>query len=89
MTSVAWLVILATSFLPTVLAQEVLGASVTLWERTAAAAGVVAVAFLVTLVVAPLRALRPLLTVLLTLVGSQWLVFGVLAQAEPIRRLMG
>ena len=40
-TTVAWLVILATSLLPTVIAQEVLGASVTLTERTAAAAAAV------------------------------------------------
>ncbi len=81
----AWVVVLACSLLPTVIAQEVLGAEVTLGQRAAATAIVVFAAFLVTVVAAPLRGLRPLLAVLLTLGGGQWLVFGVLAQADPIR----
>lgn len=81
----AWVIVLACSLLPTVIAQELFGGSVTIGQRAAATAVVVLVAFATTLVAGRLRALRPLLAVLLTLVGSQWLVFGVLARADPIR----
>ena len=83
----AWVVFLACSLLPTVIAQEVLGADVTLGQQAAATAIVVVVAFLVSLAVAPLHVLRPLLAVLLALIGSQWLVFGVLARADQIQEL--
>jgi hypothetical protein len=85
----AWAVILATSLLPTVVAQEVLDLTVTVGQRAALTAVVVVAALLATLAIAPLRALRPLLAVLATLVGCQWLVFGVLGQADQIRTLTG
>lgn len=88
-TIAAWLVVLATSLLPTVVAQEVLGATVTLTERTWGAVLVLLAAFALTVPVASLRTLRPLLAVLLALVGGRWLVFEVVAAAQPIRRLTG
>lgn len=86
-TIAAWLVVLATSLLPTVIAQEVLGATVTLTARTSGAVLVLIAAFALTLAVASLRTLRPLLAVLFALVGARWLVFDVVATAQPIRRL--
>lgn len=85
----AWVVILACSLLPTVVAQELIGAQVTLGQRAAATVVVVAAAFIVTVAVARLRVLRPLLAVLLTLAGGQWLVFSVIAPAGQIRSLTG
>jgi CAAX protease family protein len=85
----AWIVILACSLLPTVILQELFGGQVSLTQRAAVTAIVVAAAFLASVAVVQLRALRPLLMVLLTLVGTQWLVFGVLARADQIRALTG
>ncbi len=89
MSIAAWVVILACSLLPTVIAQELFNAQVTIGQRAAATATMVAAAFVASVAVAPLRALRPLLAVLLTLAGGQWLVFGVLARADQIRALSG
>jgi len=85
----AWVVVLTCSLLPTVIAQEAFGEAVTLGQRAAATTVIIVVAFLVTLAVGQLRALRPLLAVLLTLVGSQFLVFGVLARAGRIQEWTG
>jgi hypothetical protein len=88
-TVAAWIVVLGCSLLPTVVAQELLGADVTLNDRTAATAIAIATAFLVTVAVPSLRVLRPLLAVLVVFGGGQWLVFGVLGRAEWIQRLTG
>jgi hypothetical protein len=85
----AWVVILACSLLPTVIGREVLGQTVTLGQRATATAVIAAVVFLISLAVGRLRGLRPLLAVLLTLVGSQWLVFEVLARADQIQERTG
>ena len=83
----AWIVVLACSLLPTVIAQELLGAEVTIGQRAAVTAIVVAGAMLASVAASPLRGLRPLLAVLLTLSGGQWLVFGLIARTDQIRAL--
>lgn len=83
----AWTVVLATSLLPTVVAQEILGADITLGQRSAVAVASVAAAYLATLAIVQLRVLRPLLVILLTLAGGQWLVFGVLGRVDQVQAL--
>lgn len=86
---VAWGAVLATSLLPTVVAQELFGQTVTLGMRAAVALAVGAAVLLAAVGIPGLRVLRPLIAVLVTLVGGQWLVFGVLGAADWIVALTG
>jgi hypothetical protein len=72
--AVAWAVLLAVSLLPTVVAQELLGQTVSEDLRAGSSVVVIVVALLVTVAWAPLRALRPFLLLFLVLVGAQWVV---------------
>ena len=85
----AWVVVLACSLLPAVIVQELLGGAVTIGQRAAATAVIVGAFFALTVPFVQLRVLRPLLAVLLTLVGSQWLVFGFLARAGRFQEWTG
>lgn len=72
--AVAWAVLLAVSLLPTVVAQELLGQTVSEDLRAGSSVVVIVVALLVTVAWAPSRALRPFLLLFLVLVGAQWVV---------------
>ena len=71
----AWTVVLAVSLLPVVLAREVLGQTVSADLQARGSVIVIVIGLAVTLIWAPLRALRPMLWLFLVLVGTQWLVF--------------
>ena len=71
----AWTVVLAVSLLPVVLAREGLGQTVSADLQARGSVIVIVIGLAVTLIWAPLRALRPMLWLFLVLVGTQWLVF--------------
>ena len=71
----AWTVVLAVSLLPVVLAREVLGQTVSADLQARGSVIVIVIGLAVTLIWAPLRALRPMLWLFLVLVGTQWLVY--------------
>ena len=75
----AWAILLAVSLLPTVIVGEVLGGTVSLDQRTLVGAAVLGLGLAGSLVVRPLRELRPFLVMLLALVAAQWAVFTKLA----------
>ncbi|MFN8631353.1 MAG: CPBP family intramembrane glutamic endopeptidase [Chloroflexota bacterium] len=83
----AWAIVLATSLLPTVVLQELFGVAVPLGPRTVIALAVLAVAALLTLPAAPLRALRPLIVVIAALVGGRWIAFGLIASLPAVHSL--
>ena len=71
----AWVVVLLSSALPKIILQELFNQTVT-WEKQAMISlGVALIALLATFAWRPLRGLRPLLTLLIVLVGSQWLIY--------------
>ncbi len=80
---VAWVVVVALSLLPTVIAQEVLGRTVSADLRAGASAAVLALALAATVPWAAGRPLRPLLWLFAVLVGAQWLVFTRLDSVAP------
>ena len=71
----AWTVVLVLSLMPTVVAQEGLGHTVSADLRAGSSVVVIVAGLLLTLVWTPMRALRPLLLLLLVLLGAQWVVF--------------
>ncbi len=71
----AWTVVLALSLLPTVIAQEVLGQTVSADLKAGSSVVLIAAGLLLTLIWTPLRALRPLLLLFLVLLGAQWAVY--------------
>jgi hypothetical protein len=71
----AWLVVLLTSLLPTVILQEVFGLAVSPDLKALLSLGVILLASLATVLWRGLRGLRPVLLMFLVLVGGQWLVY--------------
>jgi len=71
----AWTIVLATSLAPTVIAQEVLGQAFSADLRAASSVAVLVIGLALGLRSATLRRLRPLLLVLLVLIGARWFVF--------------
>jgi hypothetical protein len=80
---VAWVIVLALSLLPTVIAQELLGRTVSADLRAGASAVVIALGLAATLPWAAGRPLRPVLWLFLALIGAQWLVFTRLDSVPP------
>ena len=72
----AWVVLLAVSALPIVIARELLGTTITVDQKAAFAVAVVAVALLATIPWTPSRSLRPFFAVLLVLVVAQWAAYA-------------
>jgi hypothetical protein len=72
----AWTVVLALSLLPTVIAQEVLGRTVTADLKAGSSVIVIVAGLVVTMGWKPMRVLRPLLLLFLVLLGAQWFVFA-------------
>jgi hypothetical protein len=70
----AWAVLLAVSLLPTVVAQELLGRTVSEDLQAGGSVAVILAGLLVTLVRVPSRTLRPFLLLFLVLVVAQWVV---------------
>jgi Type II CAAX prenyl endopeptidase Rce1-like len=81
----AWTVVLALSLLPTVIAQEVLGRTVTADLKAGSSVVLIAAGFIVTMGWKPMRALRPLLLLFLVLLGAQWFVFTQVARLPIFR----
>ncbi len=76
----AWVVVLLSSALPKIILQELFNQTVS-WEKQALISlGVALIALLGTFAWRPLRGLRPLLTLLIVLVGSQWLIYHWIGQ---------
>jgi len=71
----AWTIVLALSLLPTVIAQEVLGRTVTADMKAGSSVVLIAAGFIVTMGWKPMRVLRPLLLLFLVLLGAQWFAF--------------
>jgi hypothetical protein len=71
----AWTLVLALSLLPTILAQEVLGQTVTADMKAGSSVLLIAAGFLVTIGWPSMRPLRPLLLLFLVLLGTQWFVY--------------
>jgi hypothetical protein len=71
----AWTIVLALSLVPTVIAQEVLGQTVSADLRAGSSVIVIVAGLGLTLIWTSLRALRPLLLLFLVLLGAQWFVF--------------
>ena len=71
----AWTFVLALSLLPTVIAQEVLGRTVTADLKAGSSIIVIVAGLIMTMGWKPMRALRPLLLLFLVLLGAQWFVF--------------
>jgi hypothetical protein len=71
----AWAVVLAVSLLPTILAREVIGGTLSADTSTAASIAVLAAALALTVAWPPGRALRPLLVLFLVLVATRWFVY--------------
>jgi hypothetical protein len=72
----AWIVVLLTSTLPTILLQEVIGLTVSPDQQAVLSLGVAFLALLATVLWKPLHGLRPFLFLVLVLVISQWVVFN-------------
>jgi hypothetical protein len=81
----AWTFVLALSLLPTVIAQEVLGRTVTADMKAGSSVVLIAAGFIVTMGWKPMRALRPLLLLFLVLLGAQWFVFTQVARLPLFR----
>jgi len=71
----AWTIVLALSLVPTVIAQEVMGQTVSADLRAGSSVIVIVAGLGLTLIWTSLRALRPLLLLFLVLLGAQWFVF--------------
>jgi len=71
----AWTLVLALSLLPTVIAQEVLGQTISADLKAGTSVVMIVAGLLLTLIWTPLRALRPLLLLFLVLLGAQWVVY--------------
>jgi hypothetical protein len=82
---VAWVVLLACSLLPVVVAQELLGLTMTADARAAGAIVAAVAGLALTLAWRPARALRPFIVVLIVLVGAQWVAHEWLDRLEPLR----
>jgi hypothetical protein len=81
----AWTVVLALSLLPTVIAQEVLGRTVTADLKAGSSVIVIVAGLVVTMGWKPMRALRPLLLLFLVLLGAQWFVFKQVGRLPVFR----
>jgi hypothetical protein len=81
----AWAVILALSLLPTVVAQELLGLTVSADLRAGASVALLALGLLATVAWKPWRALRPFLGLFLVLVVAQWVVLTQLDRLPVFR----
>jgi hypothetical protein len=86
---VAWTIVLALSLLPTVIAQEVLGRSVSADLQAGSSVVVIMVGLALTLIWTPSRVLRPLLWLFLVLVVAQWVVFTQVDRLPPFRTWLG
>jgi hypothetical protein len=84
----AWAIVLAVSLLPVVIAQELLGWTVSPDARFALSVVVLGVAAAATLAWDAGRPLRPLLWVLLALTGMQWLAYTRLDTLPPVADLL-
>ena len=71
----AWTHVLALSLGPTIIAQELLGQTLSADLRAGYSVIVIAAGMALTVVWAPLRVLRPFLFLFLVLVGAQWVVY--------------
>jgi hypothetical protein len=72
----AWAIVLALSLLPTVVAQELLGLTVSADLRVEVSVAMLAIGLLASIAWKPLRTLRPMLLLFLVLVIAQWVVFN-------------
>lgn len=70
----AWAILLAVSLLPTIVAQELLGRTVSGDLQAGSSVVVILAGLAVSLAWAPARALRPFLVLFLVLIGAQWVV---------------
>lgn len=74
---VAWVVLILASLLPRVILQEVFGLEVPATVSALATVGLLVVALLATIVWRSTRPLVPFFIVLVTVIGTEWLIFAV------------
>ena len=86
---VAWVVLLAASLLPVVIAGEILHQPLSADLRFEGSVAVIAAGLVLTLVAAPLRVLRPFLWLLLVLVSAQWFVREQLDRLPELASRLG
>jgi membrane protease YdiL (CAAX protease family) len=87
--AVAWAVLLAVSLLPTVVARELLGWTVSADSKATLSIVVIAIAFLATLAWRNGRAIHPFLLILLVLVAAQWVVYERVDELPVYRTWLG